>query len=199
MNVAIRPLRGVFGWRVGSMMRLFLALPVPKTERDKLVRLQRLIGRGRFVHQEDLHVTVVFLGDGTVGQVDALVDALTGVDLALPPIKLAGSGVFGKSLPKAAWVGMVPRVPLAALHKKLVRCAMDAGFEVPKRKYVPHITLARFSPGADNGKELAAFFECCGGCEFEPFQPHALNLYQSMLGRTAPIYDALHAFPIRSR
>ena len=177
-------------------MRLFLALPIPQAEREKIARLQNSLGRGRMVHVDDLHITSVFLGNGSPPLVDELVGALDGLNLALPRIKLAGPGVFGRDQPRAAWLGVAPTAPLETLHKKLVRHAQSVGFDVPKRKYMPHITLARFAPSSKSDTQLAGIFESIDSSIFEPFQPLAMTLYQSMLGREAPIYDALFSFPV---
>ncbi len=178
-------------------MRLFLALPIPKTERDKLARLQGGLGRGRMVHVDDFHITLAFLGNGTSPLVDELVVALEGLHLTLPPIKLSGPGVFGRDQPRAVWLGVSPGGPLEALHKKLVRHAVSVGFDVPKRKYIPHLTLARFSPSSTSVARLDGLFGNSGASDFEPFQPHAMILYQSMLGREAPVYDELYSVPVK--
>ena len=178
------------------MMRLFLGIAIPGRERTKLAGLQRRLAGGRLVHVDDLHVTMVFLGTGTAGQVDELIDAIEGISLALPRIKLSEPGAFGRAQPRSAWLGVAPTAPLEVLHKKLVRRVLDVGFDVPKRKYVPHVTLARFSPSVGSGNDLAAFVESCSVTTFEPFQPHSLTLFQSLIGRAAPIYHELHGFPV---
>ena len=177
-------------------MRLFLALNIPETERAKLAEIQGCLPHGRVVHVDDLHITLVFLGNGTARQVDDLVELMSGLRFALPPIKFSGPGVFGGAQTRAAWLGVIPSRPLDALHRKLVRRAEEVGFGVPRRKYVPHTTLARFGPAGFGGTPLAAFFEVSSSMRFELFQPQTVILYQSVLGRAAPVYDALDAFPV---
>ncbi|MGI9390913.1 MAG: 2'-5' RNA ligase family protein, partial [Boseongicola sp.] len=101
------------------------------------------------------------------------------------------------SQPRAVWLGVTPSEPLEMLHKKLVRHALVVGFEVPKRKYVPHLTLARFSPSGSREAELAGLFEKNVELDSKPFQPQTMALYQSMLGREAPRYDELYSFSIK--
>ncbi len=177
-------------------MRLFLALPIPQAERNKLVPIRSRLPGGRPVHPDDIHITMVFLGDGSVGQADELVDAIAGLRLTLPRIKLAEPGVFGRSQPNSVWLAVTPQAPLLRFHGKLARLARGLGFAVPGRKYVPHVTLARFSPGMVPDHRLASFLEGCGATSFEPFQPHVLTLFQSMIGCEPPIYDALNEFPV---
>ena len=182
---------------MANMMRLFLALPIPQSEREKLARMQGGLSRGRLVHVDDFHITLVFLGSGTARLAEELVAGLEGLVLALPPIKFSEPGVFGRGQPRAAWLGVTPSGPLETLHKKLARHAVSVGFDVPRRKYVPHLTLARFSPSSSRETQLAGLFEISVGLSLEPFQPQAMVLYQSMLGREAPVYDELYSFPIK--
>ncbi|MGI9390672.1 MAG: RNA 2',3'-cyclic phosphodiesterase [Boseongicola sp.] len=177
-------------------MRLFLALCIPRMEREKIFSLQRRLVHGRAVNVDDLHITLVFLGNGTTHMIDELEDALVGLTLVLPPVKLSVPGVFGRAQLRSAWLGVTPNGPLEILHKKIARRALEVGFDVPKRKYVPHVTLARFSPSNSNSSQVAAHFEGHSAKEFESFQPLSVTLFRSMIGGEAPIYDALASFPI---
>lgn len=123
--------------------RLFFALWPDQTLRWELVRLwDRLPARGRRVHPEDLHVTLVFLGDvsperrACAEQVAEMTRG-RGFDLTLDRLgSWPQSGIL--------WCGAVqaPASLLDLVHG-LQEGLRDCAFTPESRPYVPHVTLAR--------------------------------------------------------
>ena len=91
---------------------------------------------------ERWHLTLAFLGE--VEDPHRLVPALAEVCTGRPPLdlRLAGSGAFGRGGP--VWVGVEgDRAPLTALAGAVARACRDAGVEVERRPYRPHLTVGR--------------------------------------------------------
>ncbi len=127
-------------------MRLFAALTPPPEVRARLasaVDALRAQGTGRFTAPENLHMTLVFLGE-TERAEDAAA-ALSSLTAAPFSVRAAAVGSFGDLY----WLGMQPSDELAALQKEVEIRLRGAGFAPERREFIPHITLARrFVPAA---------------------------------------------------
>ncbi len=103
----------------------------------------------RWTPPEDRHVTLAFYGEVPQGYVDDLAAALDAVARAAEPFEaaLAGAGLFDR---RTLWVGCA-----GGGWTDLMRAAGVAGGEVVGRaadgRNRPHLTVARFRPGAGRG------------------------------------------------
>jgi 2'-5' RNA ligase len=91
---------------------------------------------------ERWHVTLAFLGE--VDEPSTLVPGLSDVCRAQPPLdlRLAGSGTFGRGGP--VWVGVEgDRSGLTDLSGAVAQACRDAGIDVERRPYRPHLTVGR--------------------------------------------------------
>lgn len=177
-------------------MRLFLGLSLPDMHRNALAELQSNVPPGRAVPWDNFHMTLVFLGDATNALVDELDLALDGMRLVLPEINLGGLGQFGGGNPRAVWVAVAPLGPLDALHRRLGNVARGVGFEVPSRRFVPHVTLTRFARETVPPTAVAKFFQKRGSFALPAFQPYAVTLFRSHLRGDGSDYETLADYPI---
>lgn len=180
------------------MIRAFLAVPLPDAARSTLEAAQAGLPVGRPVAPENLHVTLVFLGEQPEPVLEDL-DVALGT-LAAPDFefRLDGVGVFGGERPRLVYAAVEAGPELPHLRKKLARAAREAGIEVPGRKYTPHVTLARFPrdmPPEDLGA-LHGFLARRTGIRAGPFPAGRFVLYRSTLGRNGPAYDELADYPL---
>lgn len=124
---------------------MFLALWPDEAVRCAVASLaRRLVPAGRRVPPENLHVTLAFLGDvaGAVQpRVAAIGASLVGSGFAL---ELDRIGCWPRQ--RVSWIAPshTPAV-LARLSWELRQALGKAGFPVPGRRFVPHMTLARRS------------------------------------------------------
>ena len=103
---------------------------------------------------ERWHLTLAFLGE--VPDPTALAPELAGVCAGRGPLdlRLAGSGTFGRGGP--VWVGVEgDRVGLSALAGDVAQACRDAGVDVERRPYRPHLTVGR--RGRPSPARLAAY------------------------------------------
>jgi 2'-5' RNA ligase len=128
------------------MSRLFIALPVPKDIAQSLARTRAALPGARWLQQEDMHITLAFIGEISDHKADALARALD--KITLPPIDLEINRLdgFGKG-DKAhiLWAGIDEdkTLGLFALQRRVVAACRKVGIDLDRRKYRPHITLAR--------------------------------------------------------
>ncbi len=124
--------------------RLFFALWPEDAVRAQLVGLQTLLpqAQGRWLHAQDLHLTLQFLGAVQVGQMSCIRQAADAVSVSRFELCIDHLDYWPK--PGIAWAG-VKQTPAALthLHAQLGRGLHNCGFKPEKRCYRPHVTLVR--------------------------------------------------------
>ncbi len=176
-------------------MRLFAGLELPEEVRGQLAALERGIPGARWLDPDQLHLTVAFVGE---------VDRRTAVDvseslaeLRIPSleIEIAGVGHFGPlRRARTVWAGVSPTPPLLRLRKATLRRLEAAGAVVERRRYRPHVTLARIR--GETGHHLANFLAERNLMRIPAFRAGALTLFESRLHRDGATYSALERYPL---
>ena len=127
------------------MPRLFVALDPPDEVRDEIDRLCQGLPDARWTDWDHLHLTLRFIGEVDHDTFCEIGEALAGI--SMPPFDLQLRGI-GQFPPRGAlrhlWVGVAADPGLARLKRRVDRCVADAGVPAERRKFVPHVTLARF-------------------------------------------------------
>jgi 2'-5' RNA ligase len=168
------------------MHRLFVAIRPPRAIREQLLGLMGGIAGARWQDEEQLHLTLRFIGDVDGRTADDVDAALSGVRHPRFPLSLSGLGAFERrGEPTALWAGVSPHEPLRALHKKVDQALVRAGLAPERRAYSPHITLARFGRGAG---PLAGAVERGGALSSPPFEVDGFRLYESRLTPAGALY-----------
>lgn len=134
-------------------MRLFYAVILDRNCKAALEAGCRALGpyleRGRFTRTENLHLTLVFLGEADLDAAKSCLHRLRAVPFE---IAIAGLGRFRQPGGDVLWAGVQPIEGLLRAQKSLEDLARQAGFPVEDRPYRPHLTLARrvrLAPGTD--------------------------------------------------
>lgn len=100
----------------------------------------------RWVHREDFHVTLAFLGNVSPEMLQIAQEKLAQVTCTTVPFSLATDriGIFGKhDSPRILWQGVMHSPQLHTLQKKVNAAMKAAGFCLDERPFRPHITMAR--------------------------------------------------------
>jgi 2'-5' RNA ligase len=180
------------------MMRLFIALRPPPPIRDRLFDLMDDVPAARWQDDEQLHLTLRFVGDVERPQAEDLAVALGHVHLPTAPVvALAGVGTFGqRGRADTLWAGVAPADPLSELHARVERACAMAGLPPERRRYHPHITVARLARSAGGGLALDAWLARHAGLASEPFTLPHLILYRSHLARAGAAYEPVARWPL---
>ncbi len=125
------------------MIRAFAALALPEAVRFDLMILQQGLPVPRLVAPESLHLTLVFLGDLPVRLLEDVDTAFRQLRAPGFALALAGLGLFGGPRPRVVYLGARANPALRHLQAKVETAARGAGVELPARRYLPHVTLAR--------------------------------------------------------
>jgi len=131
-------------------LRLFLAIELPAAERRAIhaatAPLRDAARAVAWVREENLHLTLKFLGSQPAGAVERLRDALAPAmaAAAAPTLELGGLGAFPDlRAPRVIWMGVHPDPRLELVHHDVEVVCGALGYEVDGRAFRPHLTLGR--------------------------------------------------------
>lgn len=126
-------------------MRLFIAINFDeeiKAALDKAVqRLKDASAAGNFTRAENLHLTLVFIGETT--DVPAVKKAMMQVHGLPFDLKIKNLGKFGRGGKDLYWLGVDRCAALAEIQRTLSEALREKGFAIEQREYRPHLTLGR--------------------------------------------------------
>jgi RNA 2',3'-cyclic 3'-phosphodiesterase len=176
------------------MHRLFVAIYLPEDVRDLLVDAMDDGPELRWVGDEQLHLTLRFIGEVERPMAGDIAAALGRVRFASFEMRIRDVGRFDRRSGGALWAGVEPKAPLAALAAKVERSCQSAGLEAERRAFHPHITLARWKGRASRAAD--SFIERNRGLASPRFAVNRFLLIESHLSRHGPHYEVAEGFPL---
>ncbi|GBU19518.1 MULTISPECIES: RNA 2',3'-cyclic phosphodiesterase [Methylobacterium] len=131
------------------MPRLFTALAVPEAIGQTLALHRGGLPGARWIEPGDYHVTLRFLGDVSLDLAEDLCAALAEAR-PRPPVEITLDGLasFGGDRPRAVFAAVAASPDLLDLQAEQERLARRAGAEPERRRFTPHVTLARLNRSA---------------------------------------------------
>lgn len=175
--------------------RLFVAIDPPQQIRDRLAMLCCGLPSARWTPQEQLHLTLCFIGEVDGSTFLDIREALAEVTVPQFSLHLQGVGFFPpRGQPRVIWAGIEKSEPLHLLQRKITTRLFHLGLEPDNRKFSPHITLARLqqTPAAKVGKYL----QNNGLFRSLPFLVDQFTLYSSLLGRAGALHLVEQQYPL---
>src|SRR3954453_21854622 len=177
-----------------AMHRLFVAIRPPEDIRDLLIDAMDDSPDFRWQDEEQLHLTLRFVGEVDRPVADDLAGALGGIRAGSFSARINGVGRFEQRNSGALWAGVEPKEPLAALAAKIERVCLAVGLEPERRAFHPHITLARWK--GRRTVELESFLERRRGLASEPWEVDEFILFESRLSRHGAHYEPVASYPL---
>lgn len=183
--------------------RCFLALPLGPSLEGEIAELgERLRARGlraRCVRPGDVHLTLHFLGRLDGAEIASARDAAEAACSVHPPLslRLRSLGVFPNlRAARVLWVGLAGDIQqLAELHHDLSGRLVGRGFQLEKRAFQAHLTIARFRRPPD-GAEIRAI-EALSAFEGQAEEVVRMAVFfESVLRPDGPLYTPLATFPL---
>ncbi len=135
-----------------SRLRVFVAVDPGKAIRSRCVALQDTLARSadrvRWEKPENIHVTLLFLGDVDERDLLPVCQAVSAVcaEQGAVPVSAEGVGCFPNlQRPRTIWAGIgMGAAELVALHDALETPLIDLGcYRREERQFKPHLTLGR--------------------------------------------------------
>ncbi len=176
-------------------MRTFIAVELDPPQRRPLLKLlQEVFPSSRDVRwctENQLHVTLKFLGEIRPEQLSAICDAAQSACRQVPSFTLSVKGLGGFPTPRS------PRVLWCGVDDPTQSCRRwveladplfaKLGFEPENRAFTPHITLGRSKSPAGN-QLLREMLETAPAPETEPMTVRQVIVYESQLRPTGAVY-----------
>lgn len=127
------------------MPRLFVALELPEALKEAIGGLQAGLRDAFWLDVDALHLTLAFIGEVDPSAQGRIEEALARVEAPLLAVALRGLGHFPhRGPPRVLWTGAAPAEALGSLAAAVRRALARAGHPPERRKFVPHVTIARF-------------------------------------------------------
>ena len=151
-------------------MRLFVALDLPHSLRERLSWMAGGLPGARWVAPENYHVTLRFIGELPGYRAEEVDQALAALRAPGFTLQLAGIGTFEKGgRVNSLWAGV-----------------QRAGLERERRRFLPHVTLARMD-GVPEAK-IAGWVAGHNLFRSQPVLVEHFTLFSSRLGKEQAVY-----------
>ena len=179
------------------LLRLFVAAFLPEQTQDALFRyVQSFRGslRGvRWEPREKFHVTLRFLGDvdesrfaGLSADIDSMVYGSGRVESGFSNLCLFP----GSRNPRVLALGLVKSERFQSLFDKVQSAILQNGFEMEKRKFIPHVTIGRIRGSFEGIRKIPRL-------DGTSFSITEIGLVQSELGPRGSRYTSLKTWDLR--
>lgn len=176
------------------MIRLFTALSLPVTVRNRLSDLQGGVPGARWIDPEEMHITLRFIGEVDENIAHDIDDTLSALRAPAFRLSLAGLGEFGGRQPHALWAAVTRNDALVHLVQKIETALRRLGLEAEARKYTPHVTLARLKNASP--ERIAAFIAHHNLFSTEDFEINSFTLFSSHLAGGGSHYVPERIYPL---
>jgi RNA 2',3'-cyclic 3'-phosphodiesterase len=169
---------------------------MPEETTNAMAEVQSRLPTGRAVPEENLHLTLAFLGDAGEDILSALDDELSSARLPVAEIRFGGLDTFAEMERGLVFATVLPDEGLTALQSKVERIARMAGADLPRRRFRPHVTLARSSrqPKGPARDRMAAALGM--PVAIPGFTATEVVLYRSTLGAGGALHEPLETYPL---
>ena len=185
-------------------IRSFLAFELPEGIKKTVARISGEIRHSdldaRWVKPENIHLTVVFMGNinsDDLGRLTAEVeDVCSGYGIF--DIALKGMGCFpNRHRPRVLWMGLDGNLDRMSRFRDDLQESLKAfGIKGERRGFKPHLTLARFRSMRKTGSELEDILKVYEALESTFESVSELFLFKSELKPGGAVYTKLKSWPL---
>ena len=174
------------------MIRLFVALELPGHVREALLGAMGGVAGARWQKDEQLHLTLRYIGEVDRHRAADIAAALSGVNFRPFSLSLDGVGTFDRrGRIDVLWAGVRPQDEVKLLAKRVNTALAAVGIPAENRAFQPHITVARFGRSAG----LIYAFPATP-LPITPFMVSGFALWESRLGYDGSNYHIMERYPM---
>jgi len=187
-------------------IRTFIAIELTAPILERLGDLQSRMQRDlppkflRWVRPEGIHLTLTFLGDIPLEQVDPIAEALGEACAGHAPfaVSIAGMGCFPNTRrPRVVWIGVEePSGALARLQREIGEALKPLGFRPEARGFSPHLTLGRVKGGGRQAMEALGAYVERARVRLGEMRVETVHLMRSDLLPSGAVYTELAIVPL---
>ncbi|MFH1662806.1 MAG: RNA 2',3'-cyclic phosphodiesterase [Chloroflexota bacterium] len=183
-------------------IRAFIAIELPAELRQELARLQASLKsdsqpRIKWANPDGIHLTLKFLGNIPVSNIDRITQAMTDAAIQITPFYLETEalGAFPNlKRVQVIWVGLDGETDkLNQLQQLIETNLVQLGFAAEQRQFKPHLTLARLGMDVSSG-ERQRLGELIAATSFKKgkrVKVDSINLIKSQLTREGAVYSRI--------
>jgi len=191
-----------------EQIRAFIAINLPDDVKSALSRLQARLKTGerfpvKWVDPYSIHLTLKFLGNIPADITDRINTALEGAVRGIPPfqVEIRGLGVFPNlNRVQVVWVGVGGEIDLLLRLQRAIDSGLSSlGFAPEKRRFTPHLTLARVRDRAAPS-ERQSLGRLIADTKFEDvyrINVDSVNLMKSQLTREGAVYTRINSVVLK--
>lgn len=185
-------------------IRSFLAFELPEGIKKTVARISGEIRHSdldaRWVKPENIHLTVVFMGNIKSDELEFLGAEVEKVcsEYGIFDIALKGMGYFpNRQRPRVLWMGLDGNLErMSQFRDDLQKSLIVFGIKEEKRRFIPHLTLARFRSMRNKGSELEGILKAYEVFESPYESVSELFLFKSELKPGGAVYTKLKSWPL---
>ena len=180
-----------------KLIRTFISVPVPEPlfnlQKKLKVTISEKMGKIRWLHKDQIHLTIKFLGDTTEDSINDVRHVMQKVADEFKPFNLTvqKTGCFPRiERPRVMWTGVSGELDkLYQLVEKIQKKLNLLGFPKDENKYHPHITIARAKYPQKKTPDISTFLNT----SFNPipFPIKKVQFISSELFPNGPVYTIL--------
>jgi len=185
------------------MKRTFIAIKIePGEELRKVIFNFRDTLRNdmiKWVEDDNIHLTLRFLGNTNPGQVATVTQLLK--NICVQKIKfefhLSGAGIF-KSFrkPRVIWIGIEQDNGLQSLYRSINENIEDSGFTREPDLWLPHLTIGRIKE-ITSKKLLRELIDKYQNQLFQLVKVQEIVFFESKLFPSGPVYFPVEKFSLK--
>lgn len=182
---------------IRTFIAIELAAPILERLGDLQSRMQQDLPPKllRWVRPEGIHLTLKFLGEIPVEQVEQVGEVLRQACVGHAPfsVSVAGVGCFPNARrPRVVWVGVEePSGALARLQRDVEGAVARLGFPPEGRRFSPHMTLGRVKGGGRQALEALGTYVEQAKVRVGEMRVEAVHFMQSDLQPGGAVYTKL--------
>ena len=190
-------------------IRTFIAIELPDPLKASLVELQEELKERvpyrsvRWVQPQGIHLTLKFLGQTPVDQIERIAEALRSACAPLSSFTytVGGLGCFPNlRRPRVVWVGVQePTGTLSGLQRAIEDACEEFGFRRERRGFHPHLTLGRLRDRVSTGERRAVgeVVQTTEAASLSTLAAEGISLIRSDLLPTGAVYTTLREIELK--
>jgi 2'-5' RNA ligase len=181
-------------------VRAFIGIKIPDEISSEIFnfsseKLKSIGGKVKLVEKENIHITLLFLGEIENNKINQIIDELKKIKYESFTISVKGIGVFPSlEFPKVVWIG-AESDKIIRLHEEIKNRFKEFVEKDESKPFTSHITIARIKSG-NISNEVRKLLNENKDIEFGKFQVNEFSLFESKLTPQGPTYKILESFKL---
>ncbi len=183
--------------------RTFVAIELPspiKVRIEKLIHRFQSFQQYRWTTEENLHLTLNFIGNVTQQDISPLCRAIESHIASTPgfAVQLEGCGAFPKiDRPRIVWLGVTEgSIQLQAIYSRIEQLLLEQKYPRDRHPFRPHITIGRLKREGRFPTEMKGAINAETKIEIGAFDVNEVTIYESVLEKSGPRYTPISRFKL---